>query len=46
MLLCECVHGLQDWPNYQCQLGVARLSMRSAGSRYKFFMMADNNVGN
>ena len=28
--------GLQDWPNYQCQLGVV------AVSRDTFFKMADN----
>ena len=31
--------GLQDWPNYQCQLGIA------AVSRNTFFKMADNTVG-
>ena len=30
--------GLRDWPNYQCQLGVA------AVSRDTFFKMADNTV--
>ena len=30
--------GLQDWPNYQCQLGIA------AVSRNTFFKMADNIV--
>ena len=32
--------GLQDWPNYQCQLGVARLSMRSEVTHDTFFKMA------
>ena len=30
--------------NYQCQLGVARLSMRSAISHDMFFKVADNTV--
>ena len=30
--------GLQDWPNYQCQLGIA------AVSRNTFFKMAENTV--
>ena len=32
--------GLEDWPNYQCQLGVARLSMRSEVTHDTFFKMA------
>ena len=36
--------GLQDWPNYQCQLGVARLSMRSAVTHDTFFKMAANTA--
>ena len=38
--MCE----LQDWPNYQCQLGVARLSMRSAVTHDTFFKMAANTA--
>ena len=34
--MCE----LEDWLNYQCQLGVARLSMRSAVTHDTFFKMA------
>ena len=36
--------GLEDWPNYQCQLGVARLSMRSAVTHDTFFKMAANTA--
>ena len=36
--------GLQEWPNYQCQLGVARLYMRSAVSHDTFFKMAANTA--
>ena len=36
--------GLEDWPNYQCQLGVARLSMRSAVTNDTFFKMAANTA--
>ena len=36
--------GLEDWLNYQCQLGVARLSIRSAVTHDTFFKMVANTA--